>query len=59
MTIQEARETIREAFQDDSNFRQTYVDNIACVIMDCIPIFKDLPAKRNEIADKIIRRIFE
>ncbi len=59
MTIKRARQTIAKAFKADPDFRHGYVANVACVIMDRIPGYKRDPAKRNEIADEIIRVIFE
>lgn len=55
----QARKRMAKAFEDDPFFRQGYVDNVACVIMDNIPGYKRDKAKRDEIADRIIRRIFE
>jgi len=59
MTVKEARATMVREFEADPNFRRGYVDNVACVLMDRIPGFKRNKAKRDEIADAIIRLVFE
>lgn len=59
VTVKQARKRITRAFQDDPNFRQGYVDNVACIIMDNIPGYKRDKDKRDAIADKIIKHIFE
>lgn len=59
ITVRQARKRMAKAFEDDPFFRQGYVDNVACVIMDSIPGYKRDKAKRDEIAGRIIRRIFE
>ena len=59
ITIKAARETIASAFKDDPDFRFSYVANVACILMDRISGYKRNPAKRNAIADEIVRRIFE
>uniref|UniRef100_A0A6H1ZBQ5 Uncharacterized protein n=1 Tax=viral metagenome TaxID=1070528 RepID=A0A6H1ZBQ5_9ZZZZ len=59
ITIKAARKTMTRAFKDDPDFRASYVANVACILMDRIPGYKRNPAKRNAIADEIIRRIFE
>lgn len=63
--VKEAREVLIRAFKDDPAFRQCYVDNIACVIMD----FEtsryrepDSPASmshdlRNQLADRILKHL--
>ena len=57
--IEKARETFSEAFTDDPDFRQDYVDNVACLIMDRIPGFKRNKEKRDKIAEAIIKLIFD
>ena len=57
MTIEEARERIIKEFKDNPDFRQLYVDNIACVIMDNAPGYKRDKEKRNKLADKILKWI--
>ena len=57
MSIQEARETIRQAFEDDPNFRLGYQANIAMLLHDRHGI-TDYDA-RNAAADDIIKLIFE
>ncbi len=58
MTIEQARQTIRDAFVDD-DFRRTYVDNISCVLSDRIPELCKVKDIRDEIANAIVRKIFE
>ena len=57
--IKTARSTFRRAFAKDPSFRQVYVDNVACLIMDRIPGFKRNKTKRDYIASEIIKFIFE
>jgi len=59
ITTKKAREVIATAFKNDPDFRQGYVDNVACLIMDTIPGFKRNKPKRDRIADSIIKLIFE
>jgi len=59
MTVKKARETIAAAFVEDPNFRLGYVDNVACVLMDRVPVLKSNKAWRDEIADMIIRLVIE
>ena len=59
MTTKKAREIIAQAFHDDIEYRNGYVDNVACLLMDRIPGLKKNKAKRDEIADAIIHLIFE
>lgn len=56
MTIEEARRTIKQAFADDPNFRQGYIDNVAMTIHD--NGLTDCEA-RNKAADQIIKLLFE
>jgi len=35
-----AKETIKQAFKDDPDFRLTYVANVACYLMDNLPGLK-------------------
>jgi hypothetical protein len=58
VTIEQARKRIIDAFNADPDFRRTYIDNVACVIMDNVPEFKDDKEKRDDLADKIIKHIF-
>lgn len=59
--IAEARRTMREAFEQDEDFKLGYTANIACILMDRIPGLKrgqkaiDL---RDEVAEEILDRIF-
>lgn len=57
--IRKARKTMAKAFQKDPDFRQGYIDNIACLIMDRIPGFKKDKVKRDLIASDIVSLIFE
>jgi hypothetical protein len=58
VTIEQARKRIIDAFNTDPDFRRTYVDNVACVIMDNLPELKGDKEKRDDLADKIIKHIF-
>ena len=69
-SIHNAREAIRKAFKNDPDFRQTYVSNAACVIMDfyeehnraCAEDSKISPLSaenRDRLADWLIVRLFE
>lgn len=65
--IREARRVISEAFKADPSFRQVYVDNVACVIMDHDKILhgdvEDRGPLSNEhrqhLADAIVRHLFD
>jgi len=59
MAVKEARETMKRAFKKDPDLRRGYVDNVACIIMDNIPGFKKSKEKRDAVAEKIIKRLFE
>ena len=59
MKVSKARKTIKKAFKEDPEFRNSYVDNVSCLIMDRIPGFKRDKAKRDAIADDIIKLVFE
>lgn len=53
--IMEAKKVIREAFERDPDLKESYVANLAVILMDELGI----PYKRwNEIATKILDRIF-
>ena len=58
-TVKEAREFIANAFQADPDFRRTYLDNIACAIMDEMPTVMWTKEKRDASAAAILKRIFE
>jgi len=53
--IADARKTIRDAFEEDPGFKQGYIDNVAILLYDELGLEKE---KRDEIADRILRRIF-
>ena len=55
--IREARAVIRAAFEHDSHFRQTYVDNIAMVLYDGKWVTNY--QKRNAAAEAILKHILE
>ena len=59
ITVKQARERMAKAFKEDPRFRQGYVDNVACIIMDNIPGYKRDKTKRDIIADKIIKHLYE
>lgn len=55
--IANARQTMREGFANDPEWKQTYIANIAKVMWDnCV---LDSDSKRNEMAEKILDRVFE
>ena len=54
-----AKETIKQAFKDDPDFRRTYVANVACYLMDNLPGLKRNKAKRDGISSEIIRIVCE
>jgi len=56
--IKTARETLCRAFEKDPDFREVYVANIACVIMDNAKGFTRDKAKRDALADKIMKHLF-
>ncbi len=57
ITVKQARNRIIKAFKDDPDFRETYVANIACVIMDNAKGFTRNKKKRDDLADKILKHI--
>ena len=57
ITIQQARNRIIKAFKECPDFRDTYVANIACIIMDNVPGYMRNKAKRDVLANKILRHI--
>jgi len=59
MTIKKAREIMTRTFKDDPDFRRSYVDNVACLLMDNMSSLKWNKPKRDVLADKIIHVIFE
>lgn len=56
--IKKARETMREALKDE-NLRIGYIANIAMVLYDNYPLDIIIRENRNEIAEKILKRIFD
>jgi hypothetical protein len=56
MEIKEARETIRDAFEEDPDFRRSYRDNIAMLLHDRHGI-TEINA-RNKAADDILKLVF-
>ena len=54
-----AKETIKQAFKDDPDFRLTYVANVACYLMDNIPGLKRNKEKRRKLASDIINIVCE
>lgn len=59
--IKDARQVMREAFEQDEAFKFGYVANIACVLMDNIPGMKRgtiAYERRMDIATQILDRIF-
>ena len=65
-SILNARQAIIDAFAEDPAWRQTYVDNIACVIMDFDKEMNRPPLIRvplshelcNQLAERILNHIF-
>lgn len=56
-SVEEARKVIQDAFKEDDGFRDTYVANVACILMDNISgITKE---HRDKVAEKIIGHILE
>lgn len=54
-----AKEIIKQTFKDDPGFRRTYVDNIACYLMDRIPEMKLDKDRRDFISSEILRIVCE
>lgn len=54
MTIEEARNTIKEHFRRDPDWKRTYVDNIAC----CLEPYVSDHTVRNVLATHILDTIF-
>jgi len=57
MEIKQARKVIWNAFQEDPDFKRTYVDNAACILMDELGIEKK--ELRDSIALQIVDRFFK
>ncbi len=57
MSIREAREIIRKAFEEDPDFRRGYQDNIAMLLHDRHGITEY--DARNAAADDILKLVFE
>jgi len=58
ITVEQARDTMIKAFKKDPDFREIYVANIACVIMDNAPGYTRNKSKREVLAEKIMKHIF-
>jgi hypothetical protein len=58
-SVRNARQTIIKAFADDPSFRESYVANIACAIMDYDERFARDSKARNELASLILDKIFK
>ena len=56
MNIKEARKTIREAFEKDPDFKESYVANIAMLLHDHYGI-TDFET-RNQAGEDIVKLIF-
>ncbi len=54
--IKKARETMRDAFDNDSDFKEGYRSNIGMLLYDEGVIISR--ERRNEVADKIIKKVF-
>lgn len=59
VSIADARQAFVSAFREDPDFRRVYVDNVACVLMDECKAFRENKVARDDLADKIIMRIFQ
>ena len=65
ISIKEARQTIRESFKNDPDFKRTYVDNVAVLLYDLFAGVDtigvtDMSVKgcRDDYAERIIDLIF-
>lgn len=54
--VAESRSVIWQAFQDDPGFKQSYVANAACILLDYLHI--DDWQQRNDVAEILIDRLF-
>ena len=59
VTISQALDTIRKAFTEDPDYRRSWVDNIACCIMDTSAVFKSDKPGRDALAERIVNLMFE
>lgn len=57
ISVKAARRAMWRAFKNDPGFKRTYVDNMACLLMDYLGItdYK----QRNDVAKKIIDWMYE
>ena len=58
ITVADARKTIATALREDPELWQTYVDNVACLLMDRVPWYRRTKLKRDAIAGEIIYLLF-
>lgn len=56
-TIGFARKIIKDSLREDEHFKFSYISAVACLLSD-LEILEDNYQLRNEIAEKIIDRIF-
>jgi len=59
ITVKEARKTIANAFKCDPDFRDSYIANVSCILMDNLTGLTKNKTKRDNISDIIIRRLIE
>jgi Tfp pilus assembly protein PilF len=59
VTVSEARQAMTDALKSDPDYRQSWVANIACALMDEVDSLKKDSALRNRIAERIVRMIEE
>jgi len=53
--IAEARRVMREAFEEDAEFKQTYLSNIAMLLFDDLDLEQEV---RDRVSEKILQLIF-
>ena len=60
MTIQEARQTMWAAFEQDLGLREVYIANIACMLMDAQEEYEmKLDLGDYQVRMAVARRVFE
>lgn len=60
MTVQEARQAMCAAFEQDPGFKECYLANIACVLMDAQAEYgMNLDLNDYQVRMAVARRIFE
>ncbi len=61
ISVAGARKIMREAFENDPEFKMTYIANIAVMLYEWFPVIRHglMRSSRNEAAEKILDRVFE